>query len=314
MAAMKRPILACVAAALLAIPGALLGACDSKATASDPQAGGRAEQKSREYESCSASLHCADDLRCFDNTCRRSARSAVGDYYAAVGAAARARGEADAAIAAYAQALGQYEAEKVAGGVPPELDCAYGAALAAGKAKKSTAELAARVLHRCVLTVPAGSALRTQAFAQLATLADSGLDPIVLGAGKTADLYLSKAPAAPATDKLAITVAATPQPAKSFPAIQAALTGPAVRPALVACWEAAYTATKKNALTATVALKSSWVESEEYEDAGRFVLRVEPAPAGADAGAACVRQVVEPALKALKLNERFTVSLALTIK
>src|SRR5687767_11533373 len=112
----------------------LLLACDTKATANDPQTGGgaRAEQKSREYESCGATLHCAENLRCFDNTCRRIARSAVGDYYAAVAAAALNRGEAEIAIAQYAQAINQYEAEKVAGGVPPEIDCAYGAALAAG--------------------------------------------------------------------------------------------------------------------------------------------------------------------------------------
>ena len=98
-----------------------LAACDTKATAGDPQTGTgpRAEQKSREYESCGATLHCQENLRCFDNTCRRTTRSAVGDYYAAVAAAALRRGEAEPAIASYAQAINQYEAEKVAGGVPP---------------------------------------------------------------------------------------------------------------------------------------------------------------------------------------------------
>ncbi|MDQ3368827.1 MAG: hypothetical protein M3680_25670 [Myxococcota bacterium] len=306
---MKRLLLLWLALAT----GPALAACDTKATASDPQGGAaRAEQKSREYESCGASLHCQDNLRCFDAVCRRSARSAVGDYYAAVGAAARSRGESDAAVAAYAQALGQYDAEKL--GIPPDVECAYGSALAAGRAKKETAELAARVLHRCVLTVPAGSALRDAAFAQLATLAEAGLDPILLGAGKTADLYLTKAPARPTSDKLAIAVVATPPPTKSFAALQDKLTSADLRAGLVACWDAHFAATKKDALTVTVPVKSSWVQSEEYEDAGQHVQRFEPVAAGAPAAEACVRQVVEPAIKALKLNESFTTKLAITIK
>src|SRR5882757_7660024 len=103
--------------------------CDTRATASDPTSG-RADQRSREYESCGASAQCADDLRCFDHTCRRTARSTVGDYFAAAGAAAKQHGDLDGAIAAYAAALGHYDAEKIA--LPPDVDCAYGAALAAG--------------------------------------------------------------------------------------------------------------------------------------------------------------------------------------
>ncbi|HET9627833.1 MAG TPA: hypothetical protein VFP84_41025, partial [Kofleriaceae bacterium] len=77
--------------------------CDSRATASDPAA--RAEMKSKEYETCGASAQCADELRCFDQVCRRTARSTVGDYFAALGAGARGKGELEAAVAAYAQAL-----------------------------------------------------------------------------------------------------------------------------------------------------------------------------------------------------------------
>src|SRR3982751_222402 len=163
---------------------ALAAACDSRANATDPAGGGRADQKSKEYESCGATMHCQDDLRCMDHTCRRTARSTVGDYQAAFGAAARARGEIEPAIAAYAAALGHYEAEKLP--VPPDVDCAYGAALAAGKQiKKEYAELGARVLHRCVLAVPPSGAMRETALGALATLADVGLDPLLLGASKT---------------------------------------------------------------------------------------------------------------------------------
>src|ERR1044071_420175 len=149
----------------------LVTACDSHATASDPQSGGgRAEQKGREYESCSATLHCQDELRCFDGMCRRAKRSNVGDYYAALGALQRTRGDMEAAIASYAQALAHYDADKAAGNLPPDVDCAYGATLAAARAKKEHAELAARVLHRCILSVPVGSALRDGALANLALL------------------------------------------------------------------------------------------------------------------------------------------------
>lgn len=291
-----------------------LAACDTKATASDPQSGGgRAEQKSREYESCGATLHCQENLRCFDNTCRRIARSAVGDYYAAVGAQSLKRGEVDVAIASYAAAINQYEAEKVAGGVPPDVDCAYGAALAAGKSKKQSAELAARVLHRCVLAVPVGSALRFHAFEQLATLEGTGLDPLLLGAGKIADLYLTKAAARPASDKVQVSVAAMPEPKKSFAAIKEKLTAPELRAPLVACWDQNVTATKKETLMVTIGVKSSYVQSEYEDEAGVFVVKIEP-PTSVDAAETCVRTAVEPVLKATKMSDSFNTKLVITLK
>lgn len=300
---------------LVLILSAAVGACDAKATASDPQ-GARADMKSREYESCGASLHCLDDLRCFDNVCRRTARSAVGDYWSAFGAAARGRGEVEEAIAAYAQAIGSYEQEKLA--VPPEIDCAYGATLAAAKAKKQHAELAARVLHRCVLAVPAGSSLRDQAFAQLATLADVGLDPVLLGGGKTADLYLTKAPKGPALDKLAVTVQPSPQPsAKSFPQLVEKLTAPESRTPLVMCWDAYNKATKKETLTVTMGVKSSYVAPEYDDEYGAYKVKLDqPAGlAGPEAAAdACVRQVVDAIIAGGKFTDSFNTRLAITIK
>src|SRR5258708_59214 len=133
-----------------------IAGCDSKAKASDPQVSNA--QKSKEYESCGASMHCQDELRCFDNVCRRSIRSNVGDYFASLGANARSRGDVEAAIDAYNRALGHYDAEKIA--APPDVDCAYGAALAAGKTNKEHAELGARVLHPCILALPTASSLR----------------------------------------------------------------------------------------------------------------------------------------------------------
>ncbi|MEO8707129.1 MAG: hypothetical protein ABI867_44290 [Kofleriaceae bacterium] len=292
---------------------ALAAACDSKASATDPQGGARAEQKSKEYESCGASMHCQDDLRCFDNTCRRMARSNVGDYQAAYGAAARSRGDLEASITAYATALGQYEAEKLS--VPPDVDCAYGAALAAAKSVNKNAEQAARVLHRCILSVPAGSSLRTQALAQLATLADVGLDPLLLGANKPADLYLTKGPAKPSVDKVNVIVVANPVPSgKSYAKVPEKLSAPDVKPALIACWEKYNAATRKDELTVTIGLKVAFVGNPDYEEEGSWLTKVDPAAAGASGDEACVRAAVEPALKALRLTDAINSKLAITIK
>jgi hypothetical protein len=302
--------------ALLAVALAVIG-CDSRATASDPPAG-RAEQKSKEYETCAASAQCQDELRCFDHMCRRVARSTVGDYYAAAGARARGKGELEPAIAAYAQALGHYDAEKVA--LPPDVDCAYGATLAAARASKEHAELAARVLHRCVLAVPAGSRLREQALVELAGLADAGLDPVLLGAPKLADLYLTKGPTRPATDKLTVTLTPTPVPTgKSYALISDKINEADIHGALVACWETYNNASKKDALTVAIGVKSSYIASEYEDEPGVFVVKLEPAaaaPAGSPEAVAdgCVRQVVEPAIKSLKLTDAFTTKLAIAIK
>lgn len=295
--------------------GLAAAACDSRATASDPPGGGpSAEQRSREYESCGATLHCADGLRCFDHACRRTTRSTVGDYQAALGALARARGDHDAAIAAYAAALGHYDAEKVA--LPPEIDCAYGAALAAA-GKKEHHELGARVLHRCVLAVPVGSALRDQALAHLATLDAAGLDPLRLAASKTGDLYLTRAPKGPSVDRLAVTVSsAPPLSAKSAPVIAEMVS--AQKAGLIACWEAYYKAAKREAMAVTLALKASYVAGDYEDDPVRFVVKLTDAAAAGtspDAVAdACVRQLVEPQLKALKLGEAFTTKLTIGVK
>ncbi|TMQ07906.1 MAG: hypothetical protein E6J90_42070 [Deltaproteobacteria bacterium] len=299
-----------------AIAIACWAGCDSRATASDPT--GRSEQRSREYESCSASVQCQDDLRCFDHACRRTVRSTVGDYYAAAGALARGKGDLEAAIAAYAQALAHYDAEKVA--LPPDVDCAYGAALAAARNKRDHAELGARVLHRCVLAAPVGSRLRDQALAELATLADAGLDPVLLGANKIADLYLTKGPARPATDKLTVAVTATPMPSgKSYAQIPEKLGEADLRAALVACWDAYTAASKKDALTVAIGIKSILTPSEYEDEPGTISVKLDPPvalPPGSPEGAAdaCVRQVVEPAIKGLRLTDAFATRLAISIK
>ncbi len=300
---------------LLAIT-AVVG-CDSRAKASDP-AGPRAEQKSKEYESCGASLHCADDLRCFEHICKRATRSTVGDYFAALGTKQRIAGDAEAAVDSYNRALGHYDSEKIA--LPPDIDCAYGATLAAAKSKKEHAELGARVLHRCILAVPVGSALRDRALADLATLSDAGLDPPTLGRNALADVYLTRSPQAPTTDKLTVDVKATPAPAgKTYQAIPDAIATPEIKTGLVACWQAYNAATHKDTLTATIGVKVSYIASEYEDETGAFTIKIDPPialPPGADQSAdQCVHGIVDPAITGLKtVHDAFTTKLTLTVK
>ncbi|MEO6777197.1 MAG: hypothetical protein ABI467_29990 [Kofleriaceae bacterium] len=294
----------------------LVGACDSRAKASDP--GVRSEQKSKEFESCGTSSHCADNLRCFANVCKRTARSTVGDYFAALGASQRARGDLETAISSYNQALGHYDSEKIA--LPPDIDCAYGAALAAAKGKKEHAELGARVLHRCLLAVPVGSALRDRALVDLATLSDAGLDPLALGRTSLADVYLTRSPTAPSTDKLAVTVVAAPAvTAKSFPTIADKLNETDPRSALVACWQAYNAATHNNTMSVTIPVSVKYNPSEYEDESGSYTTKIDPPSTlspGAEASAdACVRGVFEPAIKDLKtLHDAFSSRLTVTIK
>jgi hypothetical protein len=291
--------------------------CDSRAKASDPQAA-RPESKSKEYESCGASMHCQDDLRCFANVCRRTSRSNVGDYYAALGAQQLKAGDLEASIDSYNKALGHYDSEKI--GLPPDVDCAYGAALAANKQKKEHAELAARVLHRCILAVPVGSPLRDGALAQLAYLTDAGLDPLALGRTQLADVYLTRGPATPKTDKLQVTVTANPPvDKKTFVEVPNRIGQPDMRTALVACWEQYAKATKKDTLVVSIPMKVSYIPSEYEDEPGKYITKIDPPvtmPAGADSTAdQCVRAAVEPQLKALTtIRDAFATKLTITIK
>jgi hypothetical protein len=296
---------------------AAFAGCDSRAKASDPQSS-RPEAKSKEYESCGASLHCQDDLRCFDNVCRRGARSTVGDYYAALGTVSRTRGDLELAIDSFNKALGHYDSEKIA--LPPDIDCAYGATLAAAKAKKENAELAARVLHRCVLAVPVGSSMRTQALTDLASLTDAGLDPLALGRTALADVYLTNAPQKPESKPVSVTITANPPvDKKTFPMVTERLSQPDMKTALVACFDVYSAASKKDTMAVSIGIKWSYIASEYEDEPGRFTSKVDPAiamPPGPEASAdQCVRAAVEPALKALNtVRDAFATKLTITVK
>jgi hypothetical protein len=301
--------------ALLLCALALLG-CDSKAKASDP---GRPDGKSKEYETCSVTADCDGELRCFEAQCRRTQRSPVGDYFAAVGAASLASSPT-AAIDAYQKALGHYDSEKIP--LPPDVDCAFGAALARDLTDKEHAELGARVLHRCLLATTPGNPLHARALAALAGLAKAGLNPLALGGSKLADVYISgPAAAPPPSAPMGVTVAASPPvTAKSFQAVLDKLAEPDVKSGLVACGSTYLANSKKDALVAVVGVKAQYIPSQYDDEEGHFAIAVEPPvvlPAGTPEASAdtCVHSVVDPAIKAVAgVRDNFATKLTLTVK
>lgn len=299
---------------------ALVSACDSRAKAADPVGTHAAseEQKSKELESCGTSSHCVEGLRCFDHICKRTTRSAVGDFYAALGAQQRVKGDLESSLSSYGQALGQYDSAKIA--LPPDVDCAYGTALATAKSNKEHAELAARVLHRCLLAVPVGSGLRDRALADLAGLNDAGLDPLTLGRAALADVYLTRTASTPSSDKLKVSVTATPPlTGKSDQAIPNRLDEPDTKGGVVACWQAYNAAAHKDVVSVVIGVTVTYRASEYEDEAGTYTTKIDSPvalPPGPEASAdACVRAVVEPAIKDLKtLRDPFSSKLTVTIK
>jgi hypothetical protein len=303
----------------IAVLGAALAACDTQATASDPRGSApRVDQLSREHESCAATVHCAAGLRCLEQVCQRTDRSVLGDYAAALGQLARSRGETDAAIALYAEAIGRYEADALA--VPADVDCAYGDVLTTAKVNKERAELAARVLHRCLTAAPAAGPLRARALANLAELFETGLDPIHLVRTAPADLYLTRTATKPDPAALKVSASAEPTPTgKTFPNLLTRLGETDLRAPLVACWDAYYAATKKPGLAVQVPLRGKLVTSQYDDEPDRLAVAVEgPPPTGTTpeaTAALCVRAAVEPALKDLRtVKEPFTTTVTLRVQ
>jgi hypothetical protein len=291
-------------------------ACDGKATASDPS-GAAKKPSSKEYETCSSSADCADGLRCLDAMCRRSARSNVADYYGARGAMLLSAHDVAGAVDAFSKAEARYEADHLA--IPPELDCAYGVALAQAQADHEKAELGARVLHRCLSGVPAGSMLRDQALATMATLDGAGFEPSHLATDKPADRYLSNSPAAPSSDKLKVTVVASPATSSaSFAAIADRVAQPDLRSALVACWQKYSDTAKTASLTVLLPIKVAYADSGYDDEPGGYVLKLDAAPAGStpDAAAAgCVRAAIADAVSHVSgIRDGFQTSLKITIE
>lgn len=302
---------ASAALAVLAVLAVLvLGACDSRATPVSGPSGPPPDRQSRELESCGTTSHCAEGLRCWAGACQREGRSTLGDYQAARGARLLGGGETDLAIAAYAEALAAYEADKLT--VPPDVDCAYGQALTAARASKEKAELAARVLHRCLLAVPVAVPLRAQALAALAELDAAGLDPNQVARPQLADLYLTRAPARPPTDKLVVTVTADPPPrGRTYALIPERLGQADARAALVACWERSFDASGARELTARLPVEIKYRPSDYDDEPGSYAALW---PAGGGEAESCVRAALEPLVAPLKLRDAFATTLVVVVK
>jgi hypothetical protein len=289
----------------------LVTACDSRATASGGAELTKPDRLSRELESCGTTAHCAEGLRCWDNQCQRAERSALGDYQAARGARLLATNDIDGAIAAYAEGLAAYEAAKLT--VPPDVDCAYGLALTHARGTKDKAELAARVLHRCILAIPVNVSLRTQALAGLAELDSVGLDPNQIGRPQLADLYLTRAPSKPATDSLQAAITADPPPkGKTWSLIPERLGQSDAKSALVACWEKNFAATQSKELNVKLPLEVKYKASEYDDEPGTYT--VNWGPPGSGAADTCVRAAIEPLVQPLKLRDAFTTTVQVVLK
>ncbi|HTJ43965.1 MAG TPA: hypothetical protein VL463_17790, partial [Kofleriaceae bacterium] len=175
------------------------------------------------------------------------------------------------------------------------------------------------VLHRCLMGAPMGSELRVRALASLATLDDAGLEPAHLALDKPADVYLSRAPATPTTEKLKVTATGEPATsAASFAAVVERVQQGDLRSSLVSCWQKYSDATKKTSLTVSLPIKAAYIDSGYDDEPGGFVVKLDPPAAGSgpDAEAtACVRGVVEPTLKEMKgVKDGFTTKLKVTIE
>jgi len=270
-------------------------ACDPRAKAgSTGKGGGTGSQLSTEYESCASSLECVPGLRCADGHCRSPKTSVVGDYHAAVGKRALREGKTELAITEYGEAVNQYKADNDVD-VPVALYCAQGHALAQQRRNPEYAEMAARVLHRCVLGTPNGSHLRVTALADLALLSDVGLDPLLLARAEPGDRYMTKAAKRPATDALKITVAGLATKARSYQAFTTQLAAPPARDKLVACWEVYWKASSKSSMTVSVPLKHRFYEGV-YESQDGYKLSIGDVTPPADASLAAATTCVHTAL------------------
>lgn len=274
---------------------ALCAACDPQAEAGGNGFGGSDEQLSRAGESCGTTIHCIAGLRCVDQVCRPAEASVLGDFYAAAGDLAMTRGDSDAAIEQYTEAVNQYEADKLE--PPPRVYCAQGKALTQRRDDPVRAELAARVLHRCLLGSPPGSRQRAAALADLALLREVGLDPLLLARDEPADKYLTKEPLAPPVDDLKVTVKVEGREprSRSFAGWLEQLKTPEVRAALIPCWKQHLKVTREPALAGTLAFAYS-SKFDEYDDFDRGVLDIAEVAATDDAGkaVACMRTALLP--------------------
>lgn len=277
---------------------ALLGACDPSAR-TEPRTGAPPpeDRRSREHETCSRSSDCAADLRCIDAACRPATVSVQGELFAAVGERALTGHKPREAAEAFAAAVSHYETDKLP--PPAHLFCAQGRAIMhePGVAAQRL-ELAARMLHRCLLGAPVGSEPHRGAMTDLAGLLEHGLDPAAVARTEAADVYLSGAAPPPALDRLELAVSVQ---SKSRASTLRRVTRylqekPEVLGALGSCWKARFETAREPTMQVTLTLKYGY-DLDEFDDFERSWIKVLETP-GADEPTTCARAALLPLLDA----------------
>jgi hypothetical protein len=266
--------------------------CDSKA-AGVPE--GAKIRASALYESCGSTTDCEGDSRCRSGICRPAKAVPVGDYHAAAGRLALAEQRYEDAIAEYTEASKVYTLAKVK--IPPDIDCGHGQALHRAGGDPQRYELAARILHRCLLSAPAGSELYSSALRSLAELGKEGLDPELLASTKLADRYMTGKPSMP-TGEVVLTVTAKPKVRSySFTKWMERAQSDEVKQALMPCWQEYWKATRDATMSVTLPLKHSF-KLDQYGDFARTTLDVQDLkPLGdsaRDGAQSCAKAAIQP--------------------
>jgi hypothetical protein len=276
------------------VVGAMVGGCDPTPSSNNRSIVGSGP--SLVFESCAASEQCSEGLRCIEQTCRPTASSVVGEYQAALGRRRTKEKSFEQAIAAFEASVSAYESDKLK--PPADVFCDHGRALILGGGDPQRLELAARVLHRCLLQTPVGSKLRRRAAELLALLDDSGLEPKQLAGDKLSDEYLKGAPAAPDTSELKLVVSPSGDNKKrSYSRLVPKLQSDEALKALIPCWEEYWASGGRGPLKLALEFKHSF-RLDEYDDFDRTTLDIlEPKSSGdgaVDAAQSCAREALQP--------------------
>jgi hypothetical protein len=302
--------------------GTALMACDSSARSSEGNAPApRPEGESLAYESCATSSQCSGELRCVDGLCLAKERSRLGDFHAAAGRRALTQGDPAKAAQSYNMAVTQYEQEKLT--PPVDLLCEQGIAMSEGRTDSKLAEASARILHKCVLVVPANSSLARRALDALANLTEVGLDPQLLSRKETADLYMTGQAEQPDLSSLKLTVAVEGKKnnKRGFAALITALEAPTSKQAIASCWQSYWKKTRKEELRVVVPFEYRFILDEDDESGDRAILKVGERSAPSDGDLAAASQCVEDAaaqvaaelVKGMRDDTRWKSSVAIQI-
>lgn len=278
-----------------------VAACDPSAK-SEARGEAAANRLSLSYETCARTSDCAGQLRCVDAVCVSPTGSVLGEFYTEVAARAARAGRHEETVDAFATAVKNYDKEKLE--PPADLYCRYGSALVAmPELTPQRADLAARVLHKCVLGSPAGSALRRKAMTGLSALVERGLDPALIARGEDADQYMTKEPLAPPVDDLQVEISLESGSRSSSIAklTEGLKESGQVKPALAACWQKHYQRTHDDVFIVELPIRYGF-ELTQYDDFksswAKLADAAPPTDANKAAAVECARAALGPIIEA----------------